>query len=216
MGRPLYAGLKTCTQLEAPKHRICLIPRLPHYNIDDGTAEHIQYPYRAYPWALIQWNGVTCYQRTVSGPGWGEFSTQSSVSATTTLNSSDAHSKRRSQFLSSTASAPSAPAVPESLDATHMTLYSEKSRGTVSRNSLYYSKAMHVGFSTGGTRMSGCLSRRTSTTGCPVFVQTPPRRRPPFPTLCRFPSGPPAADFQTARCCGSCATGDTPSPHRLL
>ena len=51
---------------------------------------------------------------------------------------------------SSVASAPSAPAPPESFDATHVTSSSVKSRGTVLGTSPYFSKAVHTGFSTGG------------------------------------------------------------------
>ena len=101
-----------------------------------------------------------------------------------TLNSYDEHPKQRSQFLSSIASDLSAPAAPESLDATHMTSSSKNSRGTVYSTSSYSSKAVHVGFSTGGTHISGCFFWRTSTTGCPVFVQmSPGRRTPPPPYL---------------------------------
>ena len=74
----------------------------------------------------------------------------SAILATTTLNSSNAHPKRSSQFLSSIVSAPSAPVAPESFDATHVTSYSMKSRGTVLGTSSYYSKAAHGIFSTGG------------------------------------------------------------------
>ena len=75
-----------------------------------------------------------------------------------TLNSSDVHPKQRSHFLRSIASAPIAVAASESLDATHVTLSSEKSRGAVYGTSFYSSKDVHVGFSTGGIRMSGCFS----------------------------------------------------------
>ena len=40
-----------------------------------------------------------------------------------------------------------------------------------------------MGFSIGGTCLSGCFSRRKSSTSRPVFVQTPFRRRPPPPFL---------------------------------
>ena len=108
---------------------------------------------------------------------------------TTTLNFSDAHPKQISQFISSIASAPSAPAVPERLDATHVTSSSKDSRVTVSGTSSYYSKATYVRFSMGGTRISGCFSQRTSATGRLVCVQTSPwRRHPPLsvngPTDC--------------------------------
>ena len=42
--------------------------------------------------------------------------------------------------------------------------------------------AVHVGFSTGETRISGCLSQRTSATGCPVLVHWSSRRRHPPPS----------------------------------
>ena len=77
---------------------------------------------------------------------------QSDSLATTTFNSSDAHPKQRSQFLSSIASAPNAHAAPESFDATHVKSSFVKLRGTVSGNSPYSSKAVHAGFSTGGHR----------------------------------------------------------------
>ena len=94
---------------------------------------------------------------------------QSVILATTTFNSSDAHPKRRSQFRSSIASAPSLPAAQESFDATHITSSSVKSRGTMSVTSPYVLKAAHVGFLTGGTRIYGCFSQRTSATG-PRFL----------------------------------------------
>ena len=115
--------------------------------------------------------------------GGGGVDIQSASLEMTTLNSSDAHPKRRSQFLSSVASAPSAPAAPESFDTTHITSSSVKSRGAVSRISSYYSKADHMGFSTGWTRVSGCFSRRTSATGRPVFVHWSSGRRHPPPSL---------------------------------
>ena len=75
--------------------------------------------------------------------------------ATTTLNSSDEHPEKRSQLRSSIASAPSAPAAPESFDVNHVTSYSVKLRGTVSGTSSQSSKAAHVGFSTGGHACPG-------------------------------------------------------------
>ena len=51
---------------------------------------------------------------------------------------------------SSIASAPCTPDTPESFDATHVTSYYVKARGTVLGTSSYSSKAAHVGFSTGG------------------------------------------------------------------
>ena len=137
---------------------------------------------------------------------------QSARSSSTTLNSYGAYPKQRSQFFSSIASAPRTPAAPEILDATHVMSSSEKSRSTVSGISLYYSKAVHVGFSTEGTRMSGCFSRRKPATGRPIFMQKYPRRRHPLPHG-PWPDRPPAADFLTERCFGSCAPG---VPHPLL
>ena len=115
--------------------------------------------------------------------GGGGLAIQSASLATTTLNSSDAHPKLRSQLRSSIASAPSAPAAPEIFDATHIMSPSVKSRGTVLGTSSYSSKAVHAGFSTGGTCMSGCLSQRTSATGHPVFVHWSSGRRHPPPSL---------------------------------
>ena len=80
--------------------------------------------------------------------GGGELAIQPSRSVTTTLNSSSVHPRQRSQFLISIAFYPSAPVAPESLDATHVTSFYEKSRGTVSGTSSYSSKAALVGFST--------------------------------------------------------------------
>ena len=108
---------------------------------------------------------------------------QSSRLATMTLSSSDSQPKRRSQFCISIASALSAPAAPESFDATHITASSVKSRGTVSGTSPYFSKAAHVGFSMRETRVSGCLSQRTSATGRPVLVHWSSRRRNPTPPI---------------------------------
>ena len=54
-----------------------------------------------------------------------------------------------SQFLSSIALTPSAPAAPEILDATHMTSSSEKSRETIYGTSVYSSKALTWGFQRG-------------------------------------------------------------------
>ena len=122
--------------------------------------------------------------------------TQSDRSATMTLNSSDSHPKQKSQFLRSIASAPSTPAAPEILYVTYMTSSSEKSRGTVPGTSSYSSKSAHVGFSTGGTCMSGCLSQSTFATVHPVFVQKSSSRKHPPPHV-RWPDGPPAADFPT-------------------
>ena len=116
-----------------------------------------------------------------------ELAIQSACLATTTLKSSDAHPKRRSQLRSTIASAPNAPAAPESFDETYMTSSSVKSRGTVLCTSLYSSKDAHVGFSIGGTRMSRCFSRRTSATGRPFLVHWSSRRRhpPPLPIGCQ-------------------------------
>ena len=109
------------------------------------------------------------------------FYIQSLRLAMATLNSSNEHPNQRIQFLSSVDLDFSAPAAPESLDGTHMTSSSDKSMRTVYSTSLYSSKAAHVGFSTVCTRMSGCFSMRTSTTGRLVFVQnTSGRRTPPL------------------------------------
>ena len=69
------------------------------------------------------------------------------------------------------------------LDDIHMMSFSDKSRSAVSSTSSYSSESTYVGFSTGGTCMSGCFSQRTSSTGCLVFVQTFPRRRLPPPSF---------------------------------
>ena len=146
----------------------------------------------------------------MGGEGVG-LSVQSTRSATITLSSSDTNLKRRSQFLSSIASAPRSSAAPESLDATHVTSSYKKSRSTISDTSSYSSKAAHVGFYTGGTRMSGCFSRRKSATGHPVFCADDPREKtppPPPPLICRWPNGTPVADFSTSQFCGRCAPGD--------
>ena len=102
--------------------------------------------------------------------GGEDLSIQSSNLAATTLSSSDAHPKQRSQFLSSIASAPSTPAAPESFHMTHVTSSSAKLRGTVSGTSPYSSKAAQAGFSMRDTHMSRCFFQRTSATGRPVFV----------------------------------------------
>ena len=75
---------------------------------------------------------------------------QLSILAATTLNSSDEHPKIRSQFHNSISSAPSALAVLEILDATHVTSSSVKLRSTVLGTYLYSLKALHVQFSKGG------------------------------------------------------------------
>ena len=69
--------------------------------------------------------------------------------ATTTLSSSDAHPKLRSQLRSSIASATSAPATPESFDATHVTSSSVNSRGTVSGTSHTHRRLRTQGFPRG-------------------------------------------------------------------
>ena len=69
------------------------------------------------------------------GPGGGRggwLAIQSASLATTTLSFSDAHPNRRSQFLSSITSAPSAPSALEIFDAAHVASSFVKSRGTVS------------------------------------------------------------------------------------
>ena len=65
------------------------------------------------------------------------------------FNSSKEHPKRRRKFLSSIASAPCAPAAPETFYATHVTSSSVKLRGTFFGTSSYSSKAAHVGFPRG-------------------------------------------------------------------
>ena len=97
--------------------------------------------------------------------GEEELVIQSASLATKTLISSGAHPKRRSQFIILIASAPSAPAALESIDTNHVTSSSVKLMCTVSGTLLYYLEAAHVVFSTGGTHMSGCFSRRTSASG---------------------------------------------------
>ena len=69
MGCPLYAGLKTCSYLEAPTGRICLIPYRLHYEYGNGLAERLPYPYGVYPWELIQCNESTRHQIMVGVPG---------------------------------------------------------------------------------------------------------------------------------------------------
>ena len=101
----------------------------------------------------------------------------------TTLRSYDLHMKRRSQFRSSIASDTSAPAAPKSFDATHVRPPSVKSRGTVSGTSSYFLKSAHVEFSMGGTRMSGCFSRRTAATIRTVLVHWLYGRRHPMDSL---------------------------------
>ena len=85
--------------------------------------------------------------------GGEDLSIKSYRPATATLNSSDAHPKQRSQFLSSIDSAPSAPEAPESLDTTHVTLSYKKSICTVSSTSSYSLKDLNMGVSTGVTRV---------------------------------------------------------------
>ena len=64
--------------------------------------------------------------------------------AMTTLNSSDMHPKQRSQFISSIASDPSAPAASESFNATHVTSSSVKSSDTDYGTSPYSSNASQL------------------------------------------------------------------------
>ena len=115
---------------------------------------------------------------------------QSASLATITLSSSGAHPKRRSQFLSSIASTPSAPAALEIFYATHMTSSSVKYRGTVSGTFPYSSKAAQMDFLAGGTCVSRCFSQRTSATGRPVFVNwSSVRRHPPLSLSVAFLDG---------------------------
>ena len=136
---------------------------------------------------------------------------QSASLVTTTLNCSGAHPKQRSQFLSSIASSPSAPAAPEIFDAIHVTSSSVKSRGTVLGTSPYSSKAVHMGFSTGG---HACLDASPGGPLQPVARfwcighlggYTPP---PP----CRLPDGRPAKAYLTTPCCGSSRIPPHPPP----
>ena len=130
--------------------------------------------------------------------------------STTTLKSYDSHPKQRSQFLSPIDSDLSAPAAPESLYASHMMSSFNKYRVTVSGTSLYSKKAAHMGFSKGGTHMSGCFSKTISATGRLVFIQISPRRRdPPLPPHGWWLDVPPDPDFLTARYCGSCVQDNT-------
>ena len=71
MGPPLYAGLKTLTQLDTPSGRLCLIPHRPHKELDDGSAERLPYPYGVHYQTLIQCNEAACHHSTVSSPGRG-------------------------------------------------------------------------------------------------------------------------------------------------
>ena len=84
-----------------------------------------------------------------------EFTRKSDSPATSKRFSSKAHPNLRSQFLSLSASAPSAPDEPESSNATHVMTSSEKSRGTVSGTSSYLSKADHRGSPTWRILISG-------------------------------------------------------------
>ena len=181
VGLPLYAVLKIRTQLETPTRRLRLISRRPHNELGNGPADHLLDPYGAHPQTLIQCNEATYHQSKVNRPGrgGGGLAIQFSRLVMTTLNSSVALPKRRSQFLISIASAPSAPAAPEILDATHVTSSYNNSRVTIFGTSSYSSTATHRGLSTGGTRMSGCFSQSTSATGSLVFVETSPGRIPP-------------------------------------
>ena len=118
--------------------------------------------------------------------------------ATTTLSPSDEHPKRRSQLRSSITSAPSVTAAPESF-ATHVTSSSVKSRGTVSGTSPYSSKAVYMVFSTVGTHISGCFSRRTSATVHPVLVHWSSGTKHPPPSL-SVSQRPAYWDYPIAQC----------------
>ena len=74
---------------------------------------------------------LVCDRRSRGGE---ELAIQSTSLEMTTFSSSDAHLKKRSQFISSIASAPSAPAALESLDVTYVMSSSVNLRGTVYRN----------------------------------------------------------------------------------
>ena len=86
------------------------------------------------------------------------------MSDSTARNYNDENSKHRNQFMTSTISAPSAPADPEIFDATHFMSSSNKSRGNVSLNVLYFSKVYHQGLYRGRTFVYGCFTWRTSKT----------------------------------------------------
>ena len=138
---------------------------------------------------------------------------QSSSLATITLSSSDAHLKRRSQFLSSIASAPSAPDAPESFDATHVTSSSVKSRDTVLGTSPYSLKAAHLGFSTGGP---SCTDDSLGGTLKPVaqFLCIDHTVGDTLPPPCWLPNGRPAKSYQATLCCGNSGLPPHPSPPR--
>ena len=57
---------------------------------------------------------------------------QSTIPETSTCSSLEVHPNIRSQFFSSSVSAPSAPAAPESFDATQVILSFDNLRGTIS------------------------------------------------------------------------------------
>ena len=53
MGRPLYAGLEACAQLEVTARRLFLFPHRSHYEFDEGPAERLPYAHRAHPVPFI-------------------------------------------------------------------------------------------------------------------------------------------------------------------
>ena len=131
--------------------------------------------------------------------GGEEVASQSSKLATTTLSSSKTHPKRRSQFRSSIASDPSAPAAPESFDATHVMSSSVKLRVTVSGTSSYSSKAAHVGFSTGDTHVRVFLPENLCNR-LPGFWCIGLPEGDTLPPTDRLPDGQPDKAYQTTLC----------------
>ena len=80
-----------------------------------------------------------------------------------------------SQLFSSIASAPISPGYPTSINNTHVTLYSKKSRDTVSGTLFYSSETEHRCYPAGGTLIPICFYRKTSVARSMVFVQTSSR-----------------------------------------
>ena len=134
---------------------------------------------RRTPGRLSRVTSLQAINDLYSTQGGDKFYSQSANPATSTQISMEAHTSQISQFLSSSASAPSAPTSHESFNATHVTSYSNNSRGTVSGTSLYLSKDEHRGSPTWGILISECFPWRTSATSRPVFVQSPPGSRHP-------------------------------------